>query len=227
MNCISCKTLLSKLHRDHRTRKWGLLFTLRKQVLRPSWFFLTFFNGKTHMYLCECISYFKAAATSKLTVSSTDEGSCIFPGNTAKNITGTISVLLFSSSPLNKPLHLDAGRERPLKKLTCSRSPRWQVASLKPELGVLDPFLELPFLQGCRNFFICILTLNMSGAFPGGEQFMLQDYLLIQLIKFSPLALTQIFKNTSESNTVTPHGGTKANTCKTSVITTEFPKNTS
>ena len=37
--------------------------------------------------------------------------------------------------------------------------------------------------------------------------------------------LTQIFKNTSESNTVTPHGGTKANTCKTSVITRlSFPK---
>ena len=157
--------------------------------------------------------------------------------------------MLFSSSPLNKPPSSDPGRERPLKKLTCSRSPRCQVASLKPELGVLDLFSELPFLQGCRNFFICILTLNMSGAFPGGEQFMLQDYLLIQLIKFSPLALTQIFflffffnfkifnsymrsqtltqifKNTSESNTVTPHGGTKANTCKTSVITRlSFPK---
>ena len=40
---------------------------------------------------------------------------------------------------------------------------------------------------------------------------MLQDYLLIQLIKFSPPALTQIFKNTSESNIVTPRGCTKAN----------------
>ena len=40
---------------------------------------------------------------------------------------------------------------------------------------------------------------------------MLQDYLLIQLIKFSPPALTQIFKHTSESNIVTPRGCTKAN----------------